>query len=341
VRTPARTGRPKRSIAAISFALIAITAGQARAQSADAETLFNDGKRLLDEGKVAEACDAFEASNRIETRAGTLIRLGECREKNDQLASAWSAYKDALTRVKDTRKKQVASAKLGALEPRLSYLTVSVPLASKLDGLAVTRNGKPLDPGLWNRAVPVDGGDYTIEATAPGHKPWRSTTRVPTEHGKLSITVNKLEEAPAAVAAKPAEPAEPAHAAAANDDERERPMPPPHTFTTRRKIAVAVLGAGVVSVLIGAGLGHAANGDKDQAYALCPDPAMPCSSSARANSLISTAHDRAIEADVGFAVGAAAAIVGATLWFTGAPKYETVGAIPSPHGASVVFMGRF
>src|SRR5436190_2215525 len=30
------------------------------------------------EGKLAQACDAFEASNRVEQRAGTLIRLGEC-----------------------------------------------------------------------------------------------------------------------------------------------------------------------------------------------------------------------------------------------------------------------
>jgi len=45
------------------------------------------------EGKLAQACQAFEASNRVEPTAGTLILLGECREQNQQLASAWSAYK--------------------------------------------------------------------------------------------------------------------------------------------------------------------------------------------------------------------------------------------------------
>src|SRR5450432_2336877 len=90
----------------------------ARAQSAEAEALFNDGARLMAAGQLAEACEAFEASNRIESRAGTLIRLGECREQNHQLASAWSAYKDALTRVRDPQKRALAESKVAQLEPR-------------------------------------------------------------------------------------------------------------------------------------------------------------------------------------------------------------------------------
>jgi len=129
-----------------SIAVISI-ASRAHAQSAEAESLFNDGDRLMAEGKLTEACDAFEASNRIEQRAGTLVRLGECREQNHELASAWSAYKDALTRVKDPRKRDIASAKAAAIEPRLSYLTVSVPEESRVDGLEITRNGRPLDRG--------------------------------------------------------------------------------------------------------------------------------------------------------------------------------------------------
>src|ERR1043165_7838821 len=48
--------------------------GRAYAQSAEAEKLFNDGNRLMATEKLAEACAAFEASNRAEPRAGTLIR---------------------------------------------------------------------------------------------------------------------------------------------------------------------------------------------------------------------------------------------------------------------------
>src|SRR4051812_11784859 len=88
------------SIAAISIAcrfvvVVVSLAGSPRAyaQSAEAEAMFDEGKRLMTERKLAQACEAFEASNRIEPRAGTLILLGDCCEQNQQLASAWSAYK--------------------------------------------------------------------------------------------------------------------------------------------------------------------------------------------------------------------------------------------------------
>ena len=125
------------SIAAIS--IVVALAGRAHAQSAEAEALFSDGDKLMKQGKLDQACDAFEASNRIEARAGTLIRLGECREQNHQIASAWSAYKDALVRVKDPKKQKLATAKVGELEPKLSYMTVTV---AKVDGLASLRPGR-------------------------------------------------------------------------------------------------------------------------------------------------------------------------------------------------------
>src|SRR3954471_19716733 len=94
--------------ALLSLVVVAVGGGRADAQSAEAEALFNEGDKLMAAGQLAQACDAFESSNRIETRAGTLVRLGECREQNHQLASAWSAYKDALTRAKDPRKHDIA-----------------------------------------------------------------------------------------------------------------------------------------------------------------------------------------------------------------------------------------
>src|ERR1044071_2920592 len=157
------------SIAETSAFIALVSAGHAHAQSAEAESLFNDASKLMKQGDLARACEAFEASNRIEPRAGTLIRLGECREQNHQLASAWSAYKDALTRVKDRRKRALATARIAEIEQRLSYLKVSVAADGKLDGLVITRNGKPLDPTLWDRSLPVDGGEYVIVARAPDH----------------------------------------------------------------------------------------------------------------------------------------------------------------------------
>jgi hypothetical protein len=138
--------------------------------------------------------EVFDASNRLEPRAGTLILLGECREQSHQLASAWSAYKAALVRVKNQHYREFAQAKAVALEPRLSYLVVIVSDDSKIRGLTIMRNGEPFDSILWNRALPVDGGDYVITGRAPEHEEWQFTVHVPVEGAKMSVEVPKLKE---------------------------------------------------------------------------------------------------------------------------------------------------
>lgn len=201
------------SIAATSVAFGYLAGGcQVHAQSAEAEGLFNNGNKLMVQDKLAAACSSFEASNRVEPRAGTLIRLGDCREQNHQLASAWSAYKHALTRVKDPQKRAYATAKAEALEPRISQLTVSVPARSRIDDLTLTRDGKLLDPLLWNHALLLDGGDYLIAAHAAGHEEWHTTAHVAAEGARITINVPRLKELsvptsrPAPVAAAPAKP---------------------------------------------------------------------------------------------------------------------------------------
>ena len=69
-------------------------------KSAEVESLFADGKRLIEEGKPALACPKFLASYKLEPRIGTLLNLATCYEKNGQLASAWTRYVEAkpLTR---------------------------------------------------------------------------------------------------------------------------------------------------------------------------------------------------------------------------------------------------
>ncbi len=325
------------SIAAISL----LVSTRAHAQSAEAEQLFSDGDRLMKQGKLAEACDAFEASNKLEARAGTLIRLGECREQNHQYASAWSAFKDALTRVKDARKKEIATKKVAELEPRLSFLTVSVPDEARIDGLQLARNGQSLDPVLWNRAVPVNGGEYTIAGRAPGHEEWRTTVNVPDEKGHVSVDVPKFKELGKLVPPSPSKPVATAPAKQAEPDaELEDRAAAPSRWTGKRKLAVGLGAAAVVGVAAGALLGSKANSDQSDAHKLCPDPATPCTSADQANSLNSSARSKALEANIAFGVAGVAAIAAGVLWFTGAPESRHRVAIV-PAGTTLAVMGRF
>ena len=323
--------RRRTSIVATSLVCLLAYAGPARAQSAEAEALFDAGDKLMSEGKLTEACESFEASNRIEPRAGTLIRLGECREQNHQLASAWSAYKDALTRVKDPNKREIATSKAAELEPKLSHLTVTVGGDHKADGLAVTRNGKPIDPLVWNRPLPVDGGDYVIAAGAPGFHDWTTTITVPAEHGESTVQVPALEALPRppVVIKEPEVP-------------EAEPTP---LFTPKRKIAVGFAGASVVTLIVGSVLGASAKGKQSDAHALCPDPSTPCANADQATQLTSSGHSRAIAADVMFGVAALSAIGAGVFWAIGRPESPParITVVPSvaPSGSAIMLVGRF
>lgn len=344
-RTARRPRHRRASIAATSALLLLALAGAASAQNADAEFLFNEGVRFETAGTLAESCDAFEASNRIEPRAGTLIRLGQCREKQGRWVSAWSAYKDALTRVKDPVKKQLAEARIRALEPTLSYLTVSVPDDARIDGLVVTRNGARLDPALWNRAVPVDAGAYTISGSAPGHEAWQTTIEVAATGDKASVEVPRFKAIAALV--PPPSGGEPRGAPRRVEAVAAAPVAPESEsgsvsvsiaespFTGRRKLALGLAGAGLVAVAGGVVLGLSAQGLEDDAFELCPDPEVTCAESSRAKELTGRASDRALYANVAYGAGAVVLAGAAVLWFTGAPSRAHRVSVTPQLGAGV------
>lgn len=332
MRAPPR--RASRSIAATSLVAVAIVmAGpvRAHAQNAAAEALFADGERLMKEGKLDEACEAFAASNRIEARAGTLINLGLCREQNGQLASAWSAYKDALTRAKDPKKQQIASERIAAIEPRLSYLTISVPDESRVDGLALTRNGAPVDTALWNRAIPVDGGTYVIAGHAPGHEEWSTTVEVPKELGKISVEVPRFKDLKQLIVPAPKTEREAVSHTELEPADEEPPAA--GILTSRRKIAIGVAGLGLAAFGAGVMFGLQAKGFEGDAYALCPDPATPCADGDRANELIEKGQQRALLANVSYGVAAASLIGAGALWFLGAPTKPEAAVAVTPRAS--------
>ena len=83
-----------------------------------------------------------------------------------------------------------------ALEPRLSYLIINVPDASRIEGLVVARNGSAVDPASWNRALPVDGGTYVVSGKAPGHEAWSTTVVVTGESDRKSVDVPRFHPLP-------------------------------------------------------------------------------------------------------------------------------------------------
>lgn len=166
-----------------------------------ASALFQAGVELLDAGKWEEARAKFEASMTLYPAASTLLNIARCYEHEGKLALAWSAYQRAVVINGETqgeeRKKaldEVAKKGLADIEPRLPRLKI-LTKGNAPTGLRVTQNGKDIPVGLLGTIIPVDPGEQTVFAEAPGFEPFRQNVKVG-EGELVELTLNLEKHAP-------------------------------------------------------------------------------------------------------------------------------------------------
>jgi len=282
----------------------------AQSNSAQAEQMFRDGKRLMAEKKYEQACEAFEASQKVDPQATTLLNLADCREKNDQLATAWGLFLDAdrMTRGGDKAARALsdtAKQRANKIEPRLSYLIINVPDESRVDGLTITRNGIEVDPGTWNRALPVDGGNYIIEGKAPGHEPWSTRVSVGSERDKQSVDVPRFKALPLSEQRKQ----NGGNGNGGGEDDDELIDQPSGGMTTKRKAALGVGAGGVVLLGVAGYFELSARSTYDDSIAADTNEE-------RTNLYNDAVSKRKIAIGTGIAGGVCLGVA-AFLWFTG------------------------
>ena len=288
-------------------ACLALGAGTARADTnTSAQALFEEGRRLMAAGQYGEACPKFAESQRIDPGAGTLLNLALCYEKNEQLASAWATYNEAAADAdRSGRPEWVKRGKemAAALAPTLSTLTVVVAKSSRIDGLEVTRDGQPISAAEWGVKVPIDGGEHTIEAHAPGHETWTTHVSAPPKSGALTVNVPAL--VVRTVVAPP-------------------PAPPtPHDSTkpqkggTQRTLGVVLGAAGVIGLGLGGGFALNAMSKHNAAKKDCSADETRCGPQGLAN--YDSANKSADVATIAFIAGGALLVGGVVLYLT-APR---------------------
>lgn len=240
-----------RALAAV-FLLMWSTTAVAQPAGAQAEVLFRQARELMAAGKVAEACSAFDESQKLDPAVTTLLNLAACREKLGQLATAWGLFLEAARQTRSAKNDtlqqlhDVAQARAQKLEPRVSRLTINVPERSQLDGLEITRGAERVSPGLWNRALPIDGGTYTITARAPGSNHWSTELTVALEGDTKTVEIPDLRNLPGDLGTPRATAPEPGPGPAIDRD-RSSPRTP-------SKLVPLFVGAGALA-LLGGGLG--------------------------------------------------------------------------------------
>jgi hypothetical protein len=222
----------------IAVAALGVLSGPAAA-SPESDKLFREGRELLKAGKIAEACEAFADSQKLEAKVGTLLNLADCREKQGQTATAWSLFLEAKQLAVAQHAPREAEAEAGkralAIQARLSYLTITIARERQVDGLVIKRNGRAVDRAQWNTPVAVDPGDQVIEASAPKFISWSRTQALGVKQ-KATVVVEALAAEPIAEPASPApgagavvpaaSPGEPPSAAAVAVEAPRLPSPP-------------------------------------------------------------------------------------------------------------------
>jgi hypothetical protein len=193
--------------------IVTLMPGMARgqepaAEGALAEMLYRQGRALVAEGKVPEACPKFAESYRLDPATGTLLNLAWCHESERKHATAWLEFSRAVALARRDRRYdrvRFAEERLAVLETKLSYLTVVVPPANDAPGLDVRVDGVAVRTAARGVSMPVDLGDHTVEATAPGRHPWSQRVSVSEVATKVSVLVPALEpDAPIApIASEP------------------------------------------------------------------------------------------------------------------------------------------
>lgn len=179
---------------------------------AAAEAIFAQATDLVGKRDFAAACPKFEEVVKLQPNGiGARMSLGDCYVYQGKLASAHATFGQAASMASLANQPERAvdaQEKAAAIAPRLSYLTIEVPVdVAALGNLAVMRGGLVVSPSLFNVPVPVDNGYYTIVADADGRKPFTKSLKITQEGSKEKVVLELAlvgAEEPAAGNAPPA-----------------------------------------------------------------------------------------------------------------------------------------
>jgi len=276
------------------------------ADKAASDSLFKEAKALMAEGHVNEACPKLEESQRLDPTPGTLLNLGDCyqRSKPSRTASAWGAFRqaEAMSRQrKDADRQAEAARRAEPIEPTLSKVTIRVSTAARLPGLEVKWDGRTIGEGLFGSAFPVDSGEHTLNAGAPGKTSWTGKVLVRPNGGTMPVEVPMLAEAPAGVAAVPGE---------------TGPQP---FWNTQRGVGTGIGAVGLVGVVVGSIFGIKAVNKNAESLPHClPNNSKRCD--AQGVALGADALAAGNVSTISFVIGGAALVGGTIVFLTASPS---------------------
>jgi serine/threonine-protein kinase len=299
----------------------------AGADRATAEALSDAASQLMAQGKYAEGCSKYEASQRLDPSARRLLQVAECNERRGMIASAWTAFGWAAEEAEGRGEQDLArAAREGAarLEANLGKMAVVVSPAADVKGLVVVRDGSVVPPSVFGLPVAVDPGPHVVSASAPGKRTWSAQIELSPGKAAVTLTIPPLDdERPASANGSP-DLVDPwlgergPSSALGSGGQGNRSLivpaeaPERDTGSTQRTVGLLIGGAGLASVAVGTVFALKANSTRDELAQACPAAACP----ADMLEIVDKSRQQARAATVFFGLGAAALVGGAIVYFT-------------------------
>lgn len=323
-------------LVAAAFALLAPMTARA-AEPSPAESLFREGRALLDAKRYDEACPKLAESQRLEPGAGTLLALAMCHEAQGKPATAAAELKRASELGRRVGRQDLASAaarRAQALESSVPHLVVRLP---EKEGSAyrVRCDGEPIGQAELGAPLPLDPGEHRVDVAADGTMSRSYVVRL-TGAGTVEILVERLDDMAASprggVLVTPPKPApDPRPVTAAPDSAIAEA--PPSRGAAQRTTGLVLVGAGVLGLGAGAYFGGQALSESSQPKRLCPDASCP---DAEAVGLNDSAKDSFKLSVLSLAAGTSAITVGAIVYFLAPHGPASRGDAKAPRGTARV-----
>lgn len=147
-------------------------------KKAAARAAYQEGVKLQDDGKPAEALKRFESAEKLFDAPTHLLHIAECQALTGRLVESAETYeslshKDLGSSPNEAFKQaqDQARAEVGAVRARIPSIRVTVvtrPPNQQVSGLAINVNGVGMPSELVGIARPLNPGTYRFSAQATG-----------------------------------------------------------------------------------------------------------------------------------------------------------------------------
>jgi hypothetical protein len=278
---------------------------------------FGQALALQTAGDWAGALALLKEVAAVKSTPQVRFNMALCEERLGKLVAALGDYELAAADARAEKADKVAEeveGRLEALRQRIPKITVK--RGSGAEAAIIALDGVSLGDQVVGTPMPTDPGPHTVEAQAPGFKPFRQSLRLAEQESELLEIVLEPEPVPP-------------------PDLRPRPNAP--RVQGRSPVygyivgGVGIASLGTAGVFLGLRAGKIDSLDKR-----CPDHVCPAS----AQSDIDAGKLYTNIANVTAVVGVAALATGLVLVLTSGPRHEaSVALAPAPGGAQL--FGKF